>query len=66
MIDEVMSKADQFDMIEDAVIEACATYEDYGNLIAELLGWNCGRGNFDDMAAKLATDLMREYINETV
>lgn len=50
--------------VEDAIIEACATYEDYGKLIIELLCWSSGTSDFEDRAAKLAADMLEEYIAE--
>lgn len=55
---------DKYEDPMDVIYENVNTYEEMGQLIAELLGYFSGK--YDEHAAKLAYDMLCEYIGDKI
>lgn len=65
MIKRVMKKTHDEEMsgLDECITEACLTYENIGELFAELLNYHGGK--YDGNAMQLLEDMMGAYIDET-
>lgn len=52
----------RFDDIEDSIIENCEHYEDYGELLVELLEYNGGAGELDQQVLDLLVSAVLDYM----
>lgn len=52
----------RFDDIEDSIIENCERYEDYGELLVELLEYNAGAGDLDQQVLDLLVSAVLDYM----
>lgn len=53
-------KSDEGDFYED-IIETCHTYQDYGQLLTELLEYFSGSGNWDDKVTDFLEEMYSDY-----
>ena len=51
-----------FDNIEDSIIENCEHYEDYGDLLVELMEYNGGAGDLDQRVLDLLVSATLDYM----
>ena len=63
---EYIVNDERFDTVEDSIIENCATYQDYGALLVELLEWNAGAGDFEEKVLDLLESATLDYIADTI
>ena len=52
----------RFDDIEDSIIENCERYEDYGELLVELLEYNAGAGDLDQQVLDRLVSAVLDYM----
>ena len=59
ILDE-LEQVDTGDFYTD-IIETCQTYQDYGQLLVELLEWFSGSGMWDDRTADFLEEMYSDY-----
>lgn len=60
MLDKLIDCESSGDFYDD-IIETCASYEDYGQLLTELLSYFSGSGGWDDKVADLLEEMYSDY-----
>ena len=52
--------------LEDVLIESIDTFADYGAIVAALLDYYAGHGDYEQRALELVHDMVREYLEDTI
>ena len=55
-----LEETDTGDFYED-IVECCYTYQDYGELLRELLEYFSGTSNWDDRTAEFLEEMYSDY-----
>lgn len=61
MLEKIVNDT-RFDNIEDSIIENCEHYEDYGDLLVELMEYNGGSGDLDQQVLDLLVSAILDYM----
>lgn len=67
MLEKVWNESwqeDKYEDLEDCITENVMTYEQMGELVAELLSYFGGK--YDEMAMRLVVEMMGEYIDDII